>query len=257
MDRASSEATRSTSSFGTPSSSSASGTARHSHESTPTTRPHATSRANCRNVSVPLNAAPHPVTRASSLPVPRDRTAMGGTLRVPTMAHASETSSATHDTVPSPPAATNRRSPVCRCLDTSDVSLDMRSSRRRMYSSRYTIVQFACVNGENRNIPRKVNFLDARGDISARWIGSGSGRAGRCCSRGTVRRARTSISLRESCKPCGWNCGWTRGDVRIGSRASGGPNKARNEDPTWKSSGSRRVGTRFDHVPGGCRCVCL
>ena len=146
MDRASSEATRSTSSFGTPSSSSASGTARHSHESTPTTRPHATSRANCRNVSVPLNAAPHPVTRASSLPVPSESTAMGGTLRVPTMAHASETSSATHDTVPSPPAATNRRSPVCLCLDTSDVSLDMRSSRRRMYSSRYTIVQFACVN---------------------------------------------------------------------------------------------------------------
>ena len=25
-----------------------------------------------------------------------------------------------------------------------------------------------------------------------------------------MRRARTSISLRESCKPCGWNCGWTR-----------------------------------------------
>ena len=74
------------------------------------------------------------------------------------MAHASETNSATQETVPSPPAATNRRSPVCLCLDTSDVSLDMSASRRRMYSSRYTIVQFACVNGENRNIPRKVNF---------------------------------------------------------------------------------------------------
>ena len=52
--------------------------------------------------------------------------------------------------------------------------------------------------------------MGARGDISVRWIGSGAGRAGRCCSRGTVRRARTSISLRESCKPCGWNCGWRR-----------------------------------------------
>ena len=53
-------------------------------------------------------------------------------------------------------------------------------------------------------------MVGARGDISVRWIGSGAGRAGRCCSRGTVRRARTSISLRESCKPCGWNCGWRR-----------------------------------------------
>ena len=38
-------------------------------------------------------------------------------------------------------------------------------------------------------------------------------------------------------------------DVRIGSRASGGPNKARNEDPTWKSSvgveGSGRGSTTY------------
>mmetsp|Transcript_10042 Transcript_10042/g.41415 ORF Transcript_10042/g.41415 Transcript_10042/m.41415 type:complete len:213 (+) Transcript_10042:3873-4511(+) len=140
FDRDSSDATRSTSSIGTPSSSNRSGTARHSHESTPTTFPHATSLANDRTeppcASHPRNPAPHPVTRASSLPVPRDKTAMGGTLRVPTMAHASTMSSATHDTVPSPPAATNLRSPDRLCADTRSVSLDMSASRRRMYSSR-------------------------------------------------------------------------------------------------------------------------
>ena len=140
FDRESSDATRSTSSIGTPSSSNRSGTARHSHESTPTTFPHATSLANDRTepprASHPRNPAPHPVTRASSLPVPRDKTAMGGTLRVPTMAHASTMSSATHDTVPSPPAATNLRSPSRLCWDTRSVSLDMSASRRRMYSSR-------------------------------------------------------------------------------------------------------------------------
>ena len=48
FDRESSDATRSTSSIGTPSSSNRSGTARHSQESTPTTFPHATSLANDR-----------------------------------------------------------------------------------------------------------------------------------------------------------------------------------------------------------------
>ena len=90
-----------------PSSSISSGVARQSHASTPTTFPDATSRTNGISDS-PEYVVPQPVTRASSFPVPRLKIAIGGTLFVPTSAHASPTSSATQLTVPSPPAATTQ-----------------------------------------------------------------------------------------------------------------------------------------------------
>ena len=118
-----------------PFSSTSSGVARQSQLSTPTTFPVATSRTNGTSDS-PEYVVPQPVTRASSLPVPRLKIAIGGTLFVPTSAHASPTSSATQLTVPSPPAATKRKSSRPRCAATSATSFAISASRRRKNSSR-------------------------------------------------------------------------------------------------------------------------
>ena len=129
-------------SISSPFASTSSGVARHSHESTPTTFPTATSRMNGTRDS-PVYVQPHPVTRASSFPVPSDSTAIGGTFSVPTSAHASPTSSVTQLTVPSPPAATNRKSSFPRCCVIKETSLAINASRRRRNSSRYITPHFA------------------------------------------------------------------------------------------------------------------